>query len=122
MSASILVIDDSASIREIVSWSLRKEGYAVYTGQNGKEGLQSLNQHPSIKLIISDLNMPVMDGLTFLKEIRNREKSRFIPVIILTTESQAVKREEARLNGATAWLIKPFDSAKLISVVKKAMR
>ena len=122
MNADILIVDDSESIREIVSRCLADAGYKVIAGVNGENGLQQLHKSQGVRLIISDLNMPVMDGITFLKEVRKTEMFRYVPVIILTTESQAAKKQEARNAGATSWIIKPFVLEKLIEIVKKVIR
>lgn len=122
MKKSILIIDDSESIREVITLGLSNAGYNVIAGINGKDGLRLLNENPAVKMIITDLNMPEMDGLTFLKEVRRNEVFRFVPIIILTTESQEAKRQEAKLAGATGWIIKPFANDKLLTVVKKVIR
>jgi two-component system chemotaxis response regulator CheY len=119
MKSNILVIDDSESIREVVSSGLRSNGYNVLTGVNGANGLEILKHSSKIDVIITDLNMPIMDGITFLKEVRKDEAYRFTPIIVLTTESQEAKKQEARMAGATAWIIKPFSKEKLINVIKK---
>jgi len=122
MSNNILIVDDSASIREVISIGLSNAGYTVITGINGEDGLNLLSRSDDIKLIITDLNMPVMDGITFLKEIRKIERYKYLPVLILTTESQEQKKLEAKHAGATGWIIKPFVNEKLIAVVKKIIR
>lgn len=122
MSGSVLIIDDSESIREVVASGLYDAGYNVISGNNGRDGVQLLAENENIKLIITDLNMPVMDGITFLKEVRKIERYRYLPIIILTTESQENKMKEAKRAGATGWIIKPFVKEKLIAVVKKVIR
>lgn len=122
MKDTILVIDDSESIREIISVGLQNNGYDVIKGINGKEGLHILETHHNIKLILTDLNMPVMDGISFVKEIRKTENYKYIPILLITTESQHQKQEEARKAGATGWIIKPFSNDKLISIIKMIMK
>ena len=117
---SILVVDDSESIREVVSMGLREAGYEVIVGEDGSDGLRLLLEN-KVDLIISDLNMPVMDGITFLKEVRKIAMYKYLPVLILTTESQEAKKLEAKSAGATGWIIKPFVKEKLIAVVKKVL-
>lgn len=117
---NILIVDDSESIRLVVSLGLKEAGYNVVAGVNGEDGLRLLNEN-KVDLIISDLNMPIMDGLTFLKEVRKHEKYKFLPLLILTTESQETKKLEAKQAGATGWIIKPFVKDKLIAVVKKVI-
>jgi two-component system chemotaxis response regulator CheY len=122
MKKNVLIIDDSESIREVVASGLEISGYNVIKGINGEDGLNCLTNHENIDLIITDLNMPVMDGITFLKEVRKNSKYRYLPIIILTTESQETKKQEAKNAGATGWIIKPFSKEKLITVIKKVIR
>jgi two-component system, chemotaxis family, chemotaxis protein CheY len=119
MKKRILVVDDSESIREIISMGLTTNGYEVIKGINGADGLEKLNGIARVDLIITDLNMPILDGISFLKELRKLINYRFSPVIILTTESQESKKREAREAGATAWIVKPFTNERLINVIKK---
>jgi two-component system chemotaxis response regulator CheY len=119
--STILFVDDSESIREIVNFSLENEGYKVLLGENGKDGLKYLNG-TDINLIITDLHMPEMDGIEFIKEIRKRPNYQRTPILFLTTESQSVKKMEAKEAGATGWIIKPFVPAKLIAAIKKVIR
>lgn len=122
MKSDILIVDDSESIREVVAIGLCDSGYNVISGCNGEEGLDLLSKNTNVKLIITDLNMPVMDGITFLKEVRKIDDYKYIPIIILTTESQESKKVEAKMAGATGWIIKPFVKEKLMAVVKKVIR
>ena len=116
----LLIVDDSESIRELVGFNLTDAGYKVIKAVNGKDGLDKLN--PEVKLIVSDLNMPVMDGITMIKNIRKKPEYKNIPIIMLTTESQQGIKNEAREAGATAWIVKPFDKEKLIQVIKRFVR
>jgi two-component system chemotaxis response regulator CheY len=116
------VIDDSESIREVITVGLQSSGYNVIKGINGADGLEQLRQSQGIDLVITDLNMPVMDGISFVKEVRKDANYRFLPIIVLTTESQETKKQEAREAGATAWIIKPFSKEKLVNVIKKIVR
>jgi two-component system chemotaxis response regulator CheY len=120
MEKNILIVDDSESIRLVVGMGLKEAGYNVVAGINGADGLRLLNEN-KVDLIISDLNMPVMDGITFLKEVRKQDKYKFLPLLILTTESQESKKLEAKQAGATGWIIKPFVKDKLLAVVKKVL-
>ncbi|MCE3226849.1 MAG: putative response regulator receiver protein [Bacteroidetes bacterium] len=122
MNRTILVIDDSESIREVITVGLQSSGYNVIKGINGADGLEQLRQSQGIDLVITDLNMPVMDGISFVKEVRKDANYRFLPIIVLTTESQETKKQEAREAGATAWIIKPFSKEKLVNVIKKIVR
>ena len=121
MKKNILIVDDSESIREVIASGLESAGYNVIKGINGEDGLKCLEKNPDVELIITDLNMPVMDGISFLKAVRGSEKHKYLPVIILTTESQEAKKQEARNAGATGWIIKPFSKEKLINVIKKVV-
>jgi two-component system chemotaxis response regulator CheY len=121
MGKNILVVDDSESIREVVSFTLENEGYNVKTGNDGKDALKHFEGDP-IDLVITDLHMPEMDGIEFIKEIRQKEQYKRIPILFLTTESQASKKQEAKEAGATGWIVKPFVPAKLLAALKKVMR
>lgn len=121
MDQTILVVDDSKSIREVVSFVLQKEGYTVLVGENGKDALKHLNGE-SIDLIITDLHMPEMDGIDFIKEVRQTSDYKHIPILFLTTETSNEKKTEAKQEGATGWLEKPFQPDKLLKVLRKVIR
>jgi two-component system chemotaxis response regulator CheY len=121
MAKNILIVDDSESIREVVGLALRSEGYNVIVGEDGQHGLELLLENKNVNLIISDLNMPRLDGISFLKEVRKLETFKYLPILILTTESQESKKIEAKNSGATGWIIKPFVKEKLLAVVKKVL-
>lgn len=118
MGKNILVVDDSNAIRQSVSFILEQAGYTVTQAEDGMDGLSKLNAQ-QFALVISDVNMPNMDGIALTRKVREHEKHKFTPVIMLTTESQSGKMEEGKAAGATGWIVKPFDSEKLLSVVKK---
>ena len=120
MSKIALVVDDSVSMREMVAVTLKTAGYQVVQGANGLEGLARLDQS-AVAIVITDLNMPVMDGITFIKQMRTRAQHRFTPILMLTTETQEPKKQEARSAGATAWLVKPFNPDQLLKVVAKVL-
>ena len=122
MAKNILIVDDSESIREVVGLALRSEGYNVIVGVDGQHGLELLLENKNVNLIISDLNMPRLDGISFLKEVRKLDTFKYLPILILTTESQESKKIEAKNSGATGWIIKPFVKEKLIAVIKKVIR
>lgn len=121
MDKNILIVDDSESIREVVNFTLEKEGYTVKTGENGKDAIKYLDGSP-LDLIITDLYMPEMDGIELIKQIRNKEEYKGVPILFLTTESQMEKKQEAKNAGATGWIVKPFVPNKLLAAVKKVMR
>jgi two-component system chemotaxis response regulator CheY len=120
LAKTALVVDDSVSIREMVSFTLKSAGFAVVQSGNGEEGLSALDRQ-AVDLIITDLNMPVMDGITFIQRLRARTKSKFTPVLMLTTESHDAKKQAAKTAGATAWLVKPFNPEQLLKVVAKVV-
>jgi len=123
MSKSILIIDDSESIRELVGSTLEEAGYDVKRGVNGEDGLNCLREmDENVKLIITDLNMPVMDGIQLIKEVRKKGQYKYLPIIVLTTETQTTKKKEAKDVGATGWIVKPFEKERLLGVIKKVIR
>ena len=121
MSKQILISDDSASIRALVSSSLEKAGYEVIITSDGQEAIDKLDGR-SIDLVITDLNMPKADGLEVVKGVRSNGSYKFTPVLILTTETQLAQKEKAKKSGATGWLEKPFDEKKLLYVINKVLR
>lgn len=118
MSKTILVVDDSASFRTVVKLALQKAGYAVVEASDGREALSKLEGN-KVNLIVCDVNMPNMDGLTFLKQVKAGSANKFTPVIMLTTESQEAKKAEGRAAGAKAWITKPFQPSQLVDAVNK---
>lgn len=118
MTKSILVVDDSASLRQMLAFTLEEAGFSVIQGENGKDALGKLGSQ-RVDLIITDLNMPVMDGISFIKSVRTRAESKFTPILMLTTESTADKKAEGKAAGATAWIVKPFDPVKLVQAVDR---
>jgi len=119
--ASILTVDDSSSVRQMVSFTLRKAGYEVVEAVDGKDGLAKAGQSKA-HLIITDLNMPNMDGIEMITAIRTLPGYSFTPILMLTTESQPEKKEAGRKAGATGWIVKPFNTDQLIAVVQKLVR
>jgi len=120
MSANILTVDDSASIRLTTKVTLTNAGYSVTEAGNGAEGLATA-KGGSFDLIVTDLNMPVMDGLTMIEELRKLPAQAGVPIIFLTTESDADLKARAKAAGATGWLTKPFDPENLVKIVKKVL-
>jgi len=121
MAKTILTVDDSASIRQMVSFTLKGAGYEVVEAVDGVDGLAKLGGI-DVGMVITDLNMPNLDGIGFIKKIRANPKTKFVPVIMLTTESQADKKQAGKAAGATGWIVKPFKPDQLLGVVKKVMR
>lgn len=122
MNKTILIADDSESIRQLLSATLESSGYNVLVGVDGEDALSLLNNGTAVDLVITDLNMPKIDGIGVVKGVRQNDKHKFIPVLLLTTESQMAKKEEAKKAGATGWIVKPFVEEKFLSVVKKVLR
>lgn len=118
MAKTILIVDDSASVRQVVSIALKGAGYDVIEGVDGKDALSKLTGQ-KVHLIISDVNMPNMDGITFVKELKQLAAYKFTPVIMLTTESQEGKKQEGQAAGAKAWVVKPFQPAQMLAAVSK---
>lgn len=118
MSKTILIVDDSASLRQVVSIALKGAGYDVIEACDGKDALGKLTGQ-KIHLMISDVNMPVMDGITFVKEVKKLPAYKFTPIIMLTTESQEGKKTEGQMAGAKAWVVKPFMPAQMLAAVSK---
>jgi two-component system chemotaxis response regulator CheY len=118
MSKTIMIVDDSASLRQVVSISLRGAGYETIEACDGMDALSKLNGD-KVHLIISDVNMPNMDGITFLKEIKKHPNYKFTPVIMLTTESQDQIKAEGQASGAKAWVVKPFKPEQMLAAVAK---
>ena len=121
MAKTILIVDDSASVRQVVSIALKGAGYEVITGTDGKDALTKLNGQ-RIHLIISDVNMPNMDGITFVAEARKLPAYKFTPIIMLTTESQEDKKRQAQAAGAKAWVTKPFQPEQMLGAVAKLVQ
>lgn len=118
MAKTILIVDDSASIRQVVGIALKSAGYDTIEAVDGKDALSKLNGQ-KIHLIISDVNMPNMDGITFVKEAKKIPDYKFTPIIMLTTESQEGKKQEGQAAGAKAWVVKPFQPAQMLAAVSK---
>ena len=118
MAKLIMVVDDSASMRRVVGIALKGAGYDVVEGSDGKDALSKLTGQ-KVHLIISDVNMPVMDGIAFLKAVKAMSAYKFTPVIMLTTESAEEKKREGQAAGARAWVVKPFQPEQLVSAVQR---
>ena len=121
MSKTVMIIDDSASIRQVVALTLKDSGYKVIEAVDGMDALSKLSGE-KIHLIICDVNMPNMDGITFVKQIKGDTKYanyKFTPIIMLTTESEEAKKLEGQAAGAKAWIVKPFLPEKLVVAVQR---
>lgn len=118
--ATILTVDDTASMRQMVSYTLSDAGYEVEQAADGQEALDFCNKQ-KFDLVIADINMPVMDGITLVKKLRGTKDYKFTPILMLTTESQEDKRQEGKTAGATGWIVKPFNPDQLVNVVKNVL-
>lgn len=121
MAKLIMTADDSSSIRQMVSFTLRQAGYEVVEAVDGLDAQKKLDS-AAVNMLITDLNMPNMDGIELIRQVRSKPQSKFMPIIMLTTESQASKKQEGKAAGATGWIVKPFKPEQLLAVVKKVMR
>ena len=118
---SILAVDDSASMRQMVSFTLKNAGFNVVEAVDGQDALEKSSQR-DYNLVLTDQNMPRMDGISLTKKLRDNPKFKTTPILILTTESSDQMKQAGRGAGATGWLVKPFDPAKLLEVIKKVVR
>ena len=120
MSATILAVDDSASMRQMVSFTLRHAGYCVVEAADGVEALAYARSN-AVNLVLTDVNMPQMDGITLVRELRKLEAYKFVPMLVLTTEAGPDKKMQGKQAGATGWLVKPFDPQKLLATIAKVL-
>ncbi|WP_174237327.1 response regulator [Azospirillum griseum] len=118
MKKKVLTVDDSRTMRDMVSFTLRGAGYEVVEAADGQAAMTAIAAS-KVDLVITDLNMPVMDGLTLIRKLRAIPAHRSLPILMLTTEADDSKKAEGRAAGATGWIVKPFNPDKLISVVQK---
>ena len=121
MAKTIMSADDSPSMRQMVSFTLKEAGYDVVEACDGQDALSKLKT-TKIDMLITDLNMPKIDGIELIRQVRQMPEYKFIPVIMLTTESDSNKKAEGKAAGATGWLVKPFNPPQLTAVVKKVLR
>jgi len=117
----ILAVDDSVSIRQMVNFTLKTAGYEVVDAVDGKDGLAKAGVS-KFDMIITDLNMPNLDGIGMISAVRKLPEYSFIPILMLTTESQAEKKDAGRKAGATGWIVKPFNAEQLIAVLQKLIK
>ncbi|MCX5828973.1 MAG: response regulator [Deltaproteobacteria bacterium] len=120
MSKVIMTVDDSASVRQMVSFTIRDAGYEVIEAVDGRDALSKVNGR-TIHMVITDLNMPNLDGIGLIRELRTLPAFKFTPIIMLTTESQAEKKQDGKAAGATGWIIKPFKPEQLLAVIRKVI-
>ncbi|MFS8607743.1 MAG: response regulator [Gammaproteobacteria bacterium] len=118
--AKILAVDDSASLRQMVSFTLKEAGHEVVEAADGVEALELARSAPA-DLVISDVNMPRMDGISLVRELRGLPEYKFTPILLLTTETSDAKKQEGKAAGATGWLVKPFDPEALLTTIKRVL-
>ncbi len=121
MPAMALVVDDSVSMRRMVAFTLSQAGFSVLEGENGQAALALLDGR-AVELIITDVNMPVMDGFSFVREVRRHPEYAETPILMLTTDSERERKAVGRSAGATGWIVKPFDPERLVEVVRRLVQ
>jgi len=118
MAKNILIVDDSASVRQVLNITLKSAGYDVIEAKDGQDGLSKLTGQ-KVHLIVSDVNMPNMDGISFVKAVKQLPNYKFTPIIMLTTESQEERKREGQAAGAKAWIVKPFKPEQMLAALEK---
>lgn len=118
--AKILAVDDSTSMRQMLVFTLQSAGHQVIEAENGQTALQAAKSNP-LDLVISDVNMPVMDGITLVKSLRALPEFKFTPILLLTTEASPEKKMEGKTAGATGWIVKPFNPDQLLATVQRVL-
>jgi two-component system chemotaxis response regulator CheY len=116
----VLIVDDAVSMRQMVSFTLRQGGYEVVEAEHGQDALNKLRS-TTVDLVLTDLNMPVMDGITLIQNLRKIPAMKSKPILMLTTEGLAAKKEQGKAAGATGWIVKPFDPEKLLQTLAKVL-
>ncbi len=119
--AKILAVDDSASMRQMVSFTLKSAGHDVHEAEDGVDALNTAKSQGAFDLVISDINMPNMDGISLIKELRGLTDFKFTPILMLTTESSSDKKSEGKAAGATGWIVKPFNPDQLLATINKVL-
>ena len=119
MAKTILTVDDSPSMRMLLRHTLTEHGHAVHEAEDGVAALEWLAANSQPDLMITDINMPRMDGFGFIEEVRGDPQYRGLPILVLTTESDAEKKNRARMAGATGWIVKPFNPVKLVDAIRR---
>ena len=120
MAKKIMTVDDSATIRQMLNFTLTDAGFDVIEAVDGVDACSKLKDNP-VNMVITDLNMPQMDGIELIREVRKDPANRFVPIIMLTTESQETKKQEGKSAGASGWIVKPFSPEQLLAVVKMVL-
>jgi two-component system chemotaxis response regulator CheY len=121
MHKTVLIVDDSATMRQMVAFTLSSAGFEVIEAGDGKEAVDKISAGSKPDLVVTDLNMPEMDGIALIKELRRMPPVRFVPILMLTTESSDEKKQEAKAAGATGWIVKPFNPDQVLKVIQKVL-
>lgn len=119
MSKTALVVDDSPTMRQMVAFTLTNAGFTVVEAEHGKDAVRKVSDGGKMDIVVTDLNMPEMDGITLIKELRKLAAFKFTPILMLTTESAMEKKQAGKAAGATGWIVKPFDAEKLAAAVRR---
>ena len=123
MKKTVLIVEDSESVRDFLQFSIEREGYNVLIGINGEDAMKYINDNTiKIDMVLTDLHMPIVDGFGLIKEIRKIERFKRTPILFLTTETSAKQKLRGKESGATGWISKPITSKKIVSIVKKVLR
>lgn len=118
MTKTVMIVDDAIVIRQLITMTLARQGFDVIEAVDGTDALRKVNGK-KIEMVITDLNMPQMDGIELIRQLRSRPDFRFTPIVMLTTESQQTKKEEGQKAGASGWILKPFNAKQLLEAVRK---
>ena len=119
MGKIVLTVDDSKTMRDMLRLALTDAGHTVVQADDGQHGVEVLSATPGIDVIVTDINMPRMDGYAFIDHVRHDPQNSATPILVLTTESDATKKQRAREAGATGWIVKPFDPQKLVAAINR---
>jgi two-component system chemotaxis response regulator CheY len=117
-----MTVDDSTTVRQMVSFTLSDAGYQIVEACDGKDALSKLGDSATIDMLITDLNMPNLDGIELIKNVRTQPRHKFVPILMLTTESQETKKQQGKAAGASGWIVKPFSATQLVDVVRKLLK
>lgn len=121
MGKTALVVDDSRTMRQMVAFTLTNAGFSVVEAEDGKDAVKKVTAGPKMDIVVTDLNMPEMDGITLIKELRKMAAFKFTPILMLTTESALEKKQEGKAAGATGWIVKPFNPDILLKTIAKVL-
>ena len=122
MGKVIMTVDDSTSVRQMVSFTLGDAGYDIVQAVDGKDALAKIGDSANVDMLITDLNMPNLDGIELIRNVRAQQRHKFIPILMLTTESQEAKKQQGKAAGASGWIVKPFSAEQLVDVVRRLLK